>query len=67
MTSNRQYRKALMFQQALDELERCRGSQLDSDMVDVFCRMVQNRGFWKQMQEDMHDCAPTQMISEHAH
>lgn len=67
MTSNRQYRKALTFQQALDELERCRGTQLDSDMVDVFCRMVQDRGFWKQMQEDMHDCAPTQMISEHAH
>ena len=66
MTSNRHYRKALTFQQALAELERCRGTQLDSAMVDAFCRMVQNREFWKNMNEDIRDCAPTSMISEHA-
>ncbi len=67
MTSNRQYRKALSFQQALDELEHSRGTQLDADMVETFCRMVQEHEFWVKMRVDMSDCAPTQMISERAH
>ena len=67
MTSTRQYRKALTFQQALGELEQCRGTQLDSTMVESFCRMVQDHAFWVKMRNNMHDCALTQMISELAH
>jgi HD-GYP domain-containing protein (c-di-GMP phosphodiesterase class II) len=36
MTSDRPYRKALSHRQAFAELERCRGTQFDPDVVDAF-------------------------------
>lgn len=35
MTSNRPYRQALPFTQALDELRRCSGTQFDPHIVDI--------------------------------
>jgi response regulator RpfG family c-di-GMP phosphodiesterase len=40
MTSNRPYRKALSREEALKEILRCRGNQLDSTIVDCFLEMV---------------------------
>lgn len=51
MTSNRQYRKAMAFHYALDELQRCRGTQLDANIVDVFLEL-------------MMDCGPDQILSD---
>jgi response regulator RpfG family c-di-GMP phosphodiesterase len=39
MTSDRPYRKALSFQSARDEIERCSGSQFDPDVVQAFLRI----------------------------
>ena len=36
MTSDRPYRKALSSREAFAELKRCRGTQFDPDIVDVF-------------------------------
>jgi HD-GYP domain-containing protein (c-di-GMP phosphodiesterase class II) len=36
MTSDRPYRKALSHRQAYEELERCKGTQFDPDIVDAF-------------------------------
>jgi response regulator RpfG family c-di-GMP phosphodiesterase len=36
MTSNRPYRKAMSFQVALNEIERCSGSQFDPEVVEAF-------------------------------
>lgn len=36
MTSDRPYRKALSHRQAFAELERCRGTQFDPDVLDAF-------------------------------
>jgi HD-GYP domain-containing protein (c-di-GMP phosphodiesterase class II) len=36
MTSDRPYRKALSHRQAFAELERCKGTQFDPDIVDAF-------------------------------
>lgn len=51
MTSNRQYRKAMAFQYAADELERCKGTQLDAEIVDVFLAL-------------MADCSPDELVSD---
>ena len=51
MTSNRQYRQAMAFQYAADELERCKNTQLDPEIVDVFLSLIA-------------DCAPEQLISD---
>lgn len=57
MTSDRQYRKSLGFRQAMEEMGRCKGTQLDAHLVDVFQAMVQDPQFWKQRKEDMPDCS----------
>ena len=36
MTSNRHYRKARARQEAVDELQRCAGTQFDPKVVEVF-------------------------------
>jgi len=39
MTSDRPYRKTLTPARALDELQRCAGSQFDPDVVHAFCEI----------------------------
>jgi len=41
MTSPRPYRKQLSPQQAIDELKRGAGTQFDTELVDIFCRIIQ--------------------------
>ena len=41
ITSLRPYRQRLPSQQALEELRRCAGTQFDSELVEVFCKMMQ--------------------------
>jgi HD-GYP domain-containing protein (c-di-GMP phosphodiesterase class II) len=38
MTSDRAYRSRLAPQEAVDELQRCAGTQFDPEIVDVFAR-----------------------------
>ena len=40
MTSPRSYREQLPPQQAIDELKRCAGTQFDSELVDIFCKII---------------------------
>jgi diguanylate cyclase (GGDEF)-like protein len=40
MVSNRPYRSAMNFDEAIAELRRCAGSQFDADVVEVLCRVV---------------------------
>jgi HD-GYP domain-containing protein (c-di-GMP phosphodiesterase class II) len=40
MTSNRPYRRALSFAVALEEIERCRGTQFDPQVADAFIRAM---------------------------
>ena len=44
MTSDRPYRKALSMQVAISELEKFRGRQFDSKIVDVFLRILKRMG-----------------------
>jgi ribonuclease P protein subunit RPR2 len=45
MTSDRPYRRALPFDDAVSEIERCGGTQFDPEVVDAFVRMcAQLRG-----------------------
>ncbi len=67
MTSDRLYRKATSFQQALDELEQIKGTQLDAQVVDAFRELICSRDFWKTMREQMAECAPSQTITDHAY
>ena len=62
MTSNRQYRKALTFRVACEELERCKGTQLDERMVDAFLILARNNAFWQMAQEEMGDNMPEQLL-----
>ncbi len=39
MTSDRPYRRALPFDDAVSEIDRCRGTQFDPQVVDAFVRM----------------------------
>ena len=45
MTSNRPYRLALTVEQALDEVQRFRGTQFDARVVDAFAAMVNEGKF----------------------
>jgi len=64
MTSDRQYRPSLGFSKAMDELDRCKGTQLDAAVVDAFQAMVREPGFWDQLRTDMGDAAPCQAVPE---
>ncbi len=44
MTSDRPYRKALSMQVAISELEKFKGRQFDSKIVDVFLRILKRMG-----------------------
>lgn len=66
MTSDRQYRKALPLRRALDELERCKGTQLDACFVDIFQTLIQDREFWNTMQEHISDPALSRLFPDNA-
>jgi HD-GYP domain-containing protein (c-di-GMP phosphodiesterase class II) len=40
MTADRPYRKALDYRVAIDELNRCAGSQFDSKLVEIFIKAI---------------------------
>ncbi len=42
MTANRVYRKKLAFDYVLDELKRCRGTQFDPNLLDVFLKVIED-------------------------
>jgi putative nucleotidyltransferase with HDIG domain len=46
MTSSRSYRSALSFRMALSELERCRGTQFDPEIADIFIEILQESPFY---------------------
>ena len=64
MTSNRQYRVAMTFEHASDELERCKGRQLDAAMVDAFQTLIHSRNFWQNAQAEMGDNLPQQLLHD---
>lgn len=66
MTSDRQYRKALPLRRALDESERCKGTQLDACFVDIFQTLIQDREFWNTMQEHISDPALSRLFPDNA-
>jgi HD-GYP domain-containing protein (c-di-GMP phosphodiesterase class II) len=41
MTSDRPYRRALHFEEAMAEVERCSGAQFDPAIVDVFLQVIE--------------------------
>jgi len=41
MTSDRSYKRAISHESAVEELQRCAGTQFDPDLVDAFVRIVQ--------------------------
>ena len=43
MTSDRPYRKGMSMEEAIKELERCKGTQFDPQIVDVLISMVQGK------------------------
>jgi HD-GYP domain-containing protein (c-di-GMP phosphodiesterase class II) len=54
MTSNRPYRKALGIPAALEELERCAGTQFDPGIVAAFLQLGQRVGGWTRVQRGDH-------------
>jgi len=46
MTSSRSYRNALSFRTALSELERCKGTQFDPEIADIFIEILQESPFY---------------------
>ncbi len=43
MTSHRPYRRAMEVKDALDEIRRCKGSQFDPDLADLFIDMIRTQ------------------------
>ena len=62
MTSNRQYRRSLTFQYACDELNRCKNTQLDAKIVDVFQTLIHDRYFWVRAKDEMGDNLPPHLL-----
>ena len=44
MTTNRPYRKALTAEESLKEIERCKGTQFDPELADLFIEMIRRDG-----------------------
>lgn len=47
MTSDRPYRKALPFEAVVSEMKRCRGTQFDPEIVDIFLSIPRHR--WEEI------------------
>jgi len=58
MTSNRHYREDSGYRHAIDELIRCRGTQFDPAVVDVFLEIAQSDGFEESMLQSVQSVAP---------
>ncbi|MFW6134059.1 MAG: GAF and HD-GYP domain-containing protein [Elusimicrobiota bacterium] len=43
MTSKRSYRNALSEKEALEELERCKGTQFDNDIAEIFIKLYREK------------------------
>ena len=44
MTTNRPYRKALTVEESLKEIERCKNTQFDPELADLFIEMIRREG-----------------------
>lgn len=66
MTSDRQYRKSLTFQQAMAELDRCKGTQLDAHITEVFQSLTREPEFWARMKAEVQDYALCQVIPDYS-
>lgn len=44
MTTNRPYRKALTVEESLKEIDRCKGTQFDPELAELFIKMIQRDG-----------------------
>ena len=44
MTTTRPYRKALTIEESLKEIEKCKGSQFDPELADIFIKMIRRDG-----------------------
>lgn len=62
MTSNRQYRSAMILQHASEELTRCRGKQLDATMVDAFQKLIHLPEFWSNARAELGENLPEQLL-----
>jgi HD-GYP domain-containing protein (c-di-GMP phosphodiesterase class II) len=62
MTSDRPYRSALSFEEALDEIRRGAGSQFDPTVARVFFGMVEDGEL--EMEHELAHRAPTEQIAE---
>ena len=65
MTSTRQYRSALTFQRASQELEHCKNKQLDAKLVDAFQALIHDRNFWQEAREEMGENLPEQFLHDY--
>ena len=64
MTSNRQYRNAVVFQRASEELERSKGKQLDGQLVDAFLSLIQKPDFWSAAKAEIGESLPEQLLHD---
>lgn len=44
MASDRPYHRAMSIREIMDEVQRCSGLQFDPKVVEVFCKLIQDRG-----------------------
>ncbi|MCX7711535.1 MAG: HD domain-containing protein [Clostridia bacterium] len=54
MTSDRPYRKGMPMEDAIREIERCKGAQFDPQIADIFIKMNEEMLSWAS-EEKMHD------------
>lgn len=52
ITSDRAYRKGKSVQEALKELQRVKGTQLDPQIVDIFVKVAENNNYFKDIIEN---------------
>ena len=64
MTSNRQYRNAIVFQRASEELDRSKGKQLDEKFVDAFLSLIQSPDFWIAAKSEIGESLPEQLLCD---